>query len=176
MAIRDLIENAKASAGFTSHDGDDEADIVVPDDLSGFDDIPPDPPPSRKTPPKSRPQSSGRGPTAAVKRQVRDTLMIGWELQGTMLLFRDPLCGNAILEHAEAVTDRMVPIICRYPSMLGWFTGDTAAWLDWLMLIKALSEPAKTVWAHHVTHSIGYEEVPAEAGDDYTVYAAPVYR
>jgi hypothetical protein len=175
MSISDFIARAKAGAGTVDDDdGADVPEITVPDDLSGFDDIPADPPPNRRAQSKSAP-SRPAGVTAAVRRQVKDSLLIVFEIQGGMMLLRDPVCGNAILQNAETVATRLVPIICRNPGVLAWFTATGAPFMDWLMLIKAVQPIASTVWAHHVTHTIP-DPLDDAPGDDWSAYAAPVYR
>lgn len=175
MDISGLLERARLvePAG-------DEPLSAIPDDASSldgdglFDDqLPPDPKPgkTRRTRMRIPKTPSSAKPTAAQKRQVADALVLLQTLVGGGVQLRDPVCGSTILAHAENVADKAVPIICRNPAWLEWFTGSTG-FLDVLGLAVALTPVLKTVWGHHVTHSIGHEGEGEQV--DYSGYSAPV--
>lgn len=145
--------------------------LDVPDDLSGLDEmdlLPPDPPAARRT--AKSPRKAAAKPTKAVQTQVADALTMMITLPAGVLAFRDPLCGDAVLEQADEVVAKLVPIVCRNPAMLRWFT-EGAGYMDFFALATALFPIARTVWAHHVTHSIGMEE--DEGAEDFNRYVAP---
>jgi hypothetical protein len=80
------------------------------------------------------------------------------------------VCGGAILENAENVAEKAVPIICRNPAWLEWFTG-SAGFLDVIGLAVALRPVLMTFWGHHVSRSIAHEEEGEPV--DYSGYSAP---
>lgn len=167
MTISDFLERARLVVS------PEDEPIDVPDDVSGLLDedlLPPDPKPGksrgRKTPKAGVPGKA----TAAQKRQVADALVLIQTMIGGTLQMRDPVCGHAVLDHAENVADKAVPIICRNPAWLRWFTGSTG-FLDILGLAVALKPVAATVWGHHMTHTLG--DKAEEQGVDYSAYAAP---
>lgn len=173
MAISDLMEKAQ-SAFNSNRDGGDGAD--VPDDPGDLLDdpedlLPPDPKPNRRSGP-----TKARKPTGRVTAAQRKTVKDGCELMLTALAgtwaLRDPHCGGAALDAADPVAARLVPIICRNPRWLEWFTeGDGL--MDYLGLAIALRPVASAVWGHHVTGKAG-REVEQDAAD-YAAYTAPSY-
>lgn len=169
------LENVMAKLKGSVREVPDES-LEVPDDLSGLpeaeDLLPPDPPAARrsgkqvrKTPPK---------PTKAVQTQVADALTMMITLPAGILAFRDPLCAGAVLDHADNVVAKLVPIVCRNPAMLRWFT-EGAGYMDWFALATAIAPIAKTIWSHHVSHSIGLEMDEEDDGADFGRYAAPPF-
>lgn len=145
--------------------------LDVPDDLSGLDEsdlLPPDPPAARRT--AKTPRKAAAKPTKAVQNQVADALTMMITLPAGVLAFRDPICGGAVLGQADEVVAKLVPIVCRNPAMLRWFT-EGAGYMDFFALATALFPIARTVWAHHVTRSIGMEE--DEGAEDFNQYVAP---
>lgn len=147
--------------------------IDVPDDLSSLDEegdlLPPDPPAARRT--AKAPRKTAPKPTKAVQNQVADALTMMITLPAGVLAFRDPICGGAVLDQADEVVAKLVPIVCRNPAMLRWFT-EGAGYMDFFALATAVFPIAKTIWSHHVTHSIGMDE-EEEGGDDFGRYTAP---
>lgn len=147
--------------------------IDVPDDLSGLDDegdlLPPDPPAARRT--VKAPRKTAPKPTKAVQNQVADALTMMITLPAGILAFRDPICGGAILDQADDVVAKLVPIVCRNPAMLRWFT-EGAGYMDFFALAAAVAPIAKTIWAHHVSHTLSLEE-EEEGAEDFNRYVAP---
>lgn len=167
MEFDNLISKLKGNV----REVDDTLD--VPDDLSGLDEsdlLPADPPAARRT--AKTPRKVPAKPTKAVQNQVADALTMMITLPAGVLAFRDPICGGAVLEQADEVVAKLVPIVCRNPAMLRWFT-EGAGYLDFFALATAVFPIARTVWAHHVTHSIGTEGEDADAGEDFSRYTAP---
>jgi hypothetical protein len=148
-------------------------DVSSLDGASGFDDtLPPDPKPGKVRRTKgrvSRPAAPVKA-TAAQKRQVADALVLLQSLLGGGIQLRDPVCGGAIVTNAEKVAEKAVPIICRNPLWLEWFTG-SAGFLDVLGLAMALRPVLTTVWGHHISHTISTEEDGEPV--DYSGYSAP---
>jgi hypothetical protein len=69
---------------------------------------------------------------------------------------KDETCATALSDNGDKIAAKFVPIICKSPEMVKWFTkgGNYTAWLD---LVMALFPVAQVVMAHHVTHSISTE-------------------
>lgn len=129
----------------------------------------PDPKPAKRNT-KSRPAaSSAHKATAAERRQIKDALTLIQLTLGGGLQFRDPHCGGAILENAENIAEKAVPIIARNPRWVEWFCG-SAGWLDVFGLLMALRPVVGTFWSHHVTGSLGGE---SEDAADYSGFEAP---
>lgn len=168
MEFDNLISKLKGNVREVSDDLPE-----IPDDASALDAdgdlLPPDPPAARRTAKTARKPAAK--PTRAVQTQVADALTMMITLPAGVLAFRDPLCGGAILEQADAVVAKLVPIVCRNPAMLRWFT-EGAGYMDFFALATALFPIARTIWAHHVTHTIGMEE-EADGAEDYNRYTAP---
>lgn len=169
MEIDNLISKLKGNVREVSDEMPE-----VPDDLSGLDEegdvLPPDPPaarrtskPARKAPPK---------PTKAVQTQVADALTMMITLPAGIMAFRDPICSDAVLEHADNIVAKLVPIVCRNPAMLRWFT-EGAGYMDFFALATAVAPVARTIWAHHVAHSIEGEDQEDGGEQDYNRYVAP---
>lgn len=167
MAITDLISKIKAT-----NEGEDADKVRIPDDVSELDDLlPPDPPPARKTSAKSAPKPPPK-PTVAIKRQVADSLTMMITVPAGIMLFRDPVCAGAVLEHVDNIVDKLVPLVTRSPAMLRWFT-EGAGYMDWLALATALAPVARTIWNHHTGEQ--EEDRATAAADDYSRYAAPAF-
>jgi hypothetical protein len=169
--IRGLGERLAGASAAPADAPPEHAEAPEPDaDL-----LPPDPKPGRKARGAGRAPRAAAKATIAQKRTVADALTMMITMPAGIVSLRDPVCGNAVLDQAEAVVDRLVPIVCRNPAMLGWFT-EGAAYMDWIALMGALAPIAKTVWSHHVTRSLGHEEGPGEhAPADFGAYPAPVF-
>lgn len=166
MAINDLISNIKSHIS----EAPEDAPVVVPDDISGIDDIlPPDPPPARRA---KAPKAAKAAPpkiTAGMKRQVTDSVKLLLLVPAGTWAIRDEHCGTIALSIVDEVTDAAVPIICRNPKMIEFFTEGTA-WLEWLRLATALAPLGRAVWSHHI---VGTVADPEDEVMDYAQYAAP---
>lgn len=176
MGISDVLERARL-IGTPDDDMPSDQDISSLDEEFGtLDDLlEPDPVPAAKQPgAKSRKQRPAIVPkaTAAEKRQVKDALTMMQLMIGGGIALRDKHCGPAIVDSAEAVADKAVPIIARNPTWLGWFTGSTG-FLDVLGLIIALKPVLGTFWGHHVSHSIGGADGGHDQAEDFSQFTAP---
>ena len=175
--LADLLRSAPEDDGATD----------VPDDLSELtggdgspvadpDQLPADPQPSRRSR-KGRSRSrAAAGPASATKAdrdQVSDALTMLYTLPAWGAKLKDPHCGGALLEQRDAIIKSLVPIVCRNPAMLAFFTAANAPWMDYLALAQALGPVAKTIWSHHVTHTVGDGQDLGEVPVDLSAYAAP---
>lgn len=178
MALTDLIENGKAYLG-NLRDTPEEDEIDVPDDVSelvdgGEDDaLEPDPKPVRKGGPTKRRQPTARV-TAGQRRQVQDALVLLMTIPGGILQMRDPICAAAVLDNADAIAAKAVPLITRSPAALAWFIGSAAPWMDWIALISAMAPVVSTIWGHHVTKTIDHDH-EGGLGGDFSQYSAPSF-
>lgn len=162
-------------------------DVDVPDDASELtgadgpgpddaDQLAPDPQPSRRSRKgrrTARAANAGGRATKADQDQVRDALTMLYSLPAWGLRIRDPHCGGALLDQRDDIVKAMVPIVCRNPAMLAFFTAANAPWMDYLALIQALMPVGQTIWSHHVTHTIGQDHGAGEVPVDLSAYAAP---
>lgn len=159
-------------------------DVQVPDDASTLtgaveglepeDGLAPDPQPSRRT---RRNRRQAPAPRARVGKaesdQVRDALTMLYTLPAWGLKLKDPHCGGSLLEQRDDIVKTLVPIVCRNPAMLAFFTAANAPWMDYLAFAQALFPVGQTIWAHHVTHTVGHSEDTGEVPLDLTRYNAP---
>lgn len=175
MDVSEILGRARGAGAVDP----DDAPPAVPDDISSLDDIlPADPAPKRAGKATSGwvgPKGKGAAPkvSAAQKREIADALELIQVMLGGTIQMRDQVCGGAIVNNAANVAAKAVPIICRNPAWVAWFTAGTG-WMDVLGLVIALREPIATMWSHHVTHTIGHEgEQDAGADDDLSAFTAP---
>ena len=110
---------------------------------------------------------------AAARNQVRDALTMLYTLPAWGAKLKDPHCGGALLDQRDDIVKAMVPIVCRNPAMLAFFTAANAPWMDYLALGQALLPVGQTIWAHHVTHTVGRTEDAGEVPVDLSHYSAP---
>lgn len=134
-----------------------------------------DPKPNREAEKEIAKEERRAAPTRVLKAQqkeIKDTLVMLISLPAATLLFKDPICANAILDNVDNVAEKLVPIICRNPTMLRWFT-EGGGYMDYFALAMACAPIAKTVYTHHVSKSIGHED---ELQPDFTDYRAPEFN
>jgi hypothetical protein len=157
-------------------DQDDLADQVpddareLADDVDDDDQLPPDPKPARKRTKVAFPETQTKV-SAAEKRQVKDALGLIIGVPAGLWAMRDPYCGGALKEQTDAIIKAALPMICRHPGALRFFTSANAPWLDLFGLMTALAPVAAAVYGHHVTHTVGQEEEASDA--DLSAYTAP---
>jgi hypothetical protein len=184
------VSDILSRAGLTSRNADDDApdipDESIPDDISSLEPLlEPDPKPKHTQESgaltsgwigSSRAKKAGGSlppkVTAKQRSEIEDALTMIQIMVGGTLQLRDPHCGGAIVDQAETVAKKAVPIICRNPQWVSWFTSGTG-WLDILGLIIALRPVVGTVWGHHVTHTIGDAEGGDGSADDLSAFTAP---
>lgn len=161
----------------------------VPDDASTLtgaagdgqdpdgDRLAPDPQPSRRSRKgRSRAGRPAQGKASKAEQdQVRDALTVLYTPAAWGVRLKDPHCGAALLEQRDDIIKTLTPIVCRNPGMLAFFTAANAPWMDYLALAQALAPVAKTIWSHHVTHTVGHDEDTAGGGVpvDLSSYSAP---
>lgn len=162
MAISDFLDRARSAAGFAP---DEDPEGLETEPLE-TDILPPDPVPIRA---KRQTRVPPPTPTAKIKKQVKDSLLVMMGFPAGMISFRDPVCGGALGSQSEAIADALVPIICRNPSMLRWFT-EGQGMMDWITLMTAVWPVMKTVWDHHTGR---VDEGDGDDDDDWQQYPAP---
>lgn len=164
---------------------DGEEPLDVPDDPSEITDAQgdpedvPDPQPARRSR-RGRRNASMRAankPSRAEQTQVRDALTMLYTLPAWGVRVRDPHCGGALMDQRDDIVNALVPIVCRNPAMLAWFTGANAPWMDLLALAQALLPVGQTIWSHHVTKTVGHdhEQGGGVNGVDLSGYSAPAF-
>lgn len=167
MAISEFLAKAREQAGFATAAEEPEDEIADPDVLG------PDPAPVRAS---SRGRRESRTPAAAttakIRKQVKDSLTVMMGLPAGMISMRDPVCGGALGGQSEAIADALVPIICRNPGMLRWFT-EGQGMMDWITLVTAVWPVARTVWDHHSGGGAGEGWTEDDGADWDERYAAP---
>ena len=176
--LADLLRNG-------APESDDAVDVPDdPSELTGADgpgpaegeQLAPDPQPSRRNRKGRRNGRAAAASTRATKAeqdQVRDALTMLYTLPAWGLQLKDPHCGGALMEQRDAIIKSLVPIVCRNPAMLAFFTAANAPWMEYLALGQALAPVAKTIWSHHVTHTVGDAQGQGEVPVDLSAYAAP---
>lgn len=174
MAIGDLLRGAQSAPAGDEHEHAESTPDVVDDVLTE------DPKPARRARARStspRASQPATRVTVAQRKAVHDALEMMIVLPAGIAELRDPYCGAALSSQADAIVERLTPIVCRNAGMLAWFT-ESAGYLDWLGLATAIWPVITTVWAHHVTHSIGAEgdgHGDGAAVDDFSQYSAPAF-
>lgn len=96
------------------------------------------------------------------KQQIRVTKRVRDDIEGKLAMMfamvamlwetKDPVCAPALADSAPDISAKLVPIICKSPEMVRWFTkgGNYTAWLDLMMVLVPFG---KVVVSHHITHS-----------------------
>jgi hypothetical protein len=141
-----------------------DPDFFAPDDIRGITlddaaaDTPNDPDPADFKETKIHVRI-----TKAVREDISGKLGMMFGFMSMGLSVRDPICGGAIGDNADTIIPKLVPIICKSPDMVRWFTSKNSGYLIWFELIMVLWPVMQVVIAHHVTHSIGK---PRGAGPD----------
>jgi hypothetical protein len=97
-------------------------------------------------------------PIIRVTKRVRDDIegKVAMMIMMTSMLLqtKDPICGKALEDNGPNIAQKFVPIICKSPELVRWFTkgGNYTAWLD---LCMALWPVLTVAFSHHVSHSVG---------------------
>jgi hypothetical protein len=192
MGVSDLLDRVKTFGQGDDVDddlvgldfldlGDEAAEMSDESDSSSFDLVPdaldpdPAPPKQRGGDAKTQKPAPARGRvTAAQRREVKDAIAMMLLMGGGAISFRDQVCGGAVLDHADNIADKLVPIIVRNPKMLQWFVGGSG-YMDYFALAMALLPVGKTVIGHHVTKSIGHDTDGSAEPVDYSRFQAPSF-
>jgi hypothetical protein len=115
-----------------------DAAIEIPND--------PDPPEAKDAKPQIR-------VTKRVRDDIEGKLAMMFAMVAMLWETKDPICATSLADNAPNISEKLVPIICKSPEMVRWFTkgGNYTAWLDLMMVLVPFG---KVVFAHHVTHSM----------------------
>jgi hypothetical protein len=104
--------------------------------------------------------------TKAVKDDIAGKLGMLFGFMTVGLSMKDPICAKAVGDNAEHIIPKLVPIICKSPDMVRWFTSKNSGYIVYFELMMVCWPVIQVFIGHHVTHSIG----PAKgAGPDGTV-------
>jgi hypothetical protein len=177
-SLSDLLGTGKTAEDDPQQDG---PDAPTPD-TSGDDapELPADPPPSRRSRKGRRTAARATNvrttATKADRDQVRDALTMLYTLPAWGLTMKDPHCGGVLMQQRDDIIKSLVPIVCRNPGMLAFFTAANAPWMDYLALMQALLPVGQAVWGHHVTRTVGPAAPDEQAAGgglvDLTAYTA----
>lgn len=121
-------------------------------------------------------QEDNRKPTIRVTKRIRDDIegKVAMMLMMTSMLLqtKDPICGKALEDNGPNIAQKFVPIICKSPELVRWFTkgGNYTAWLD---LCMALWPVLTVVFSHHVSHSVGLPKGVPNNGNGPQLRAVP---
>jgi hypothetical protein len=102
-------------------------------------------------------QDNGRKATIRVTKRIRDDIegKVAMMIMMTSMLLstKDPICGRALEDNGPNIAQKFVPIICKSPELVRWFTkgGNYTAWLD---LCMALWPVLVVAFSHHVSHTV----------------------
>ena len=118
----------------------------------------PDPPWMRGSAGDDGGGDDGRIPFDQVPGQVKDDIaglmgMVGLPILA-MLQAADPYCGGALAQNYEPAVDAALPLICRSPRIVRYFSEDKADWLLWGKLALALKPVGQAVIEHHVIRTV----------------------
>lgn len=200
MAIADLLRGNVRDVAEPSGDDEDLIIDVVPDDVSSLgsvsetllslsadaEDDDPDQAserPKRDRSAAHRAQASGRRPkvpsfsekaSGAQRKQVGDSLEFMLTLLTGTLAMKDPHCGGAAFAQREEITKALIPLVCKNPTLLRWFTATDAPFMDFMALFLALKPVGQAVWQHHVAKA-PVNPQGVNQPRDLSGYAAPAF-
>ena len=112
-----------------------------------------------KTPPKV---------TAATKNDIAASCGMVGMLVLPPIVARDPFCGGALTENFQAITDALVPLLCRSATVVGFFTDTAGDFMLWFKLAMALAPVAMAVGQHQVLKTVEIQE-DTETGEVFAV-------
>lgn len=125
------------------------------------------------------PDQADSKPVIRITKRIRDDIegklgMI-YGFMAMTLSAKDPICGQALADNAEAIVPKLVPFICKSPELVKWFTkgGGYMAWFELAMVCWPVIQ---VVIAHHLTHSIGRAEQNGRAPNPTTAVSFDQYR
>lgn len=93
--------------------------------------------------------------TKAIREDIQGKLGMIFGFMAMGISMRDPFCGGAIGDNADTIIPKLVPIICKSPDMVRWFTSKSSGYIVWFELMMVCWPVIQVIVAHHVTHSIG---------------------
>ena len=112
-----------------------------------------------KTPPKV---------SAATKNDIAASCGMVGMLVLPPIVARDPFCGGALTENFQAITDALVPLLCRSATVVGFFTDTAGDFMLWFKLAMALAPVAMAVGQHHVLKTVEIQQ-DTETGEVFAV-------
>jgi hypothetical protein len=120
----------------------DEAALLTPDDPrpADEDDKPLKPQPIRIT--------------KKLQADIEAKLMMMFGFMSVGISAKDPVCGGALSDNIDKIVPKMVPIICKSPELVKWFTKGSG-YMVWFDLAMVCWPVIQVAIAHHLTHSIG---------------------
>lgn len=103
------------------------------------------------------PKTYGRV-TATMQKKIAEQISMYIDLLAMPLAVRDPLCGGALSDQAEALGKAFAKILAKYPEaahkmLAGGVLG------DWLAVLMAAQPIATAVWSHHIAKTTGQEGI-----------------
>ena len=146
------------------------SDAPAPEEMAPFEEqfdyVDPEPahlkasaPRVKKTPPK-------------ITRAIRDDMTASVGLVGMLVLppvvARDPFCGGALTDNFQAITDALVPLLCRSATVVGFFTDTAGDFMLWFKLAVALAPVGMAVGQHHVLKTVEIQQ-DKETGEVFAV-------
>lgn len=93
--------------------------------------------------------------TKAIKEDIQGKLAMMFGFMAMGISMRDPFCGKAIGDNSDTIIPKLVPIICKSPDMVRWFTSKSSGYIVWFELMMVCWPVIQVIVAHHVTHTIG---------------------
>jgi hypothetical protein len=118
------------------------------------------------------PDQADSKPVIRITKRIRDDiegkLAMIFGFLSMSIMVKDPICGNALQANADAIVPKLVPMICKSPDLVKWFTkgGGYMAWFELAMVCWPVIQ---VVISHHLTHSIGNPEQNGQAVPNATV-------
>ena len=107
-----------------------------------------------------------------VTKAVKDDIAASCGMVGMLLLppiaARDPYCGGALTDNFQAITDAVVPLLCRSATVVGFFTDTTGDFMLWFKLAMALAPVGLAVGEHHVLKTVEIQQ-DKETGEVFAV-------
>ena len=107
-----------------------------------------------------------------VSAKTKDDIAASCGMVGMLVLppivARDPFCGGALTENFQAITDALVPLLCRSATVVGFFTDTAGDFMLWFKLAMALAPVAMAVGQHHVLKTVEIQQ-DKETGEVFAV-------
>lgn len=144
----------------------------VPDEWTAEQDSEPlaaDPPPAQRRPdPMFKPVTYGKV-TPAMQRKIAEQISMYIELFAMPAAMRDPVCGGAVQDQAEALGKAFAKILSRYPEAAHKMLASGVLG-DWIAVGMAAKPIAQAIYHHHIAKDIEQEGAPddfSDFGDTY---------
>lgn len=162
--VRESTEMDFSDLNEATFEEDEETQALTLDDVA--ESIPDDPEPADFDDEPST-------PTIRITKKVRDDvegkvgLLLG--MLTMPLAMRDPICGGALADNADNIASKLVPIVCKSPELVQWFT-KKGTFLLWMELFMACWPVLQAIGQHHLFNSRGQANYDAQA-PDYNQYS-----